>query len=206
MTARRPTAFDLNTVRFEPDDIYPPAEQDAEAPPPPTPRRRRWAVLFVAASGALLTLALGLAVDSLIRSLFARYDWLGWVGFGLAGIALIAVGAIAIGEVANLVRLRRIDRIRTRAQAAIATDDRPVALSVLADLQELYRSRAETARGRATIGELRAEIIDGSDLIGMAESALLMPLDTEARRLVVAAARRVAVVTAVSPRAVVDLV
>ncbi|MBN9010002.1 MAG: DUF697 domain-containing protein, partial [Rhizobiales bacterium] len=50
------------------------------------------------------------------------------------------------------------------------------------------------------------EIIDGRDLIGLAEGSLLLPLDEAARRAVLASAPRVAVVTAVSPRALVDLI
>ena len=67
-------------------------------------------------------------------------------------------------------------------------------------------SRPETARGRAELSRYTSEIIDGRDLIGLAERELLLPLDERARGLVLASAKRVAVVTAISPRAVVDLV
>jgi putative membrane protein len=43
-------------------------------------------------------------------------------------------------------------------------------------------------------------------LIGLAETELLVPLDNGARALVLSSAKRVALLTAVSPRAVVDLV
>ncbi|MFL4999478.1 MAG: TIGR01620 family protein, partial [Xanthobacteraceae bacterium] len=49
------------------------------------------------------------------------------------------------------------------------------------------------------------EIIDGADLVRLAERELMAPLDQDARRLVAAAAKRVSVVTAVSPRAAVDM-
>src|SRR5262249_10103727 len=49
------------------------------------------------------------------------------------------------------------------------------------------------------------EIIDGADLIRLAERELMTPLDAEARQLVSSAAQRVSVVTAVSPRAVIDI-
>ncbi|MFZ0837095.1 MAG: TIGR01620 family protein, partial [Xanthobacteraceae bacterium] len=44
-----------------------------------------------------------------------------------------------------------------------------------------------------------------ADLIRLAERELMAPLDVQARRMVSAAAKRVSLVTAVSPRAVVDL-
>ena len=49
------------------------------------------------------------------------------------------------------------------------------------------------------------DIIDGADMIKLAERELMTPLDQEARRLVSSAAQRVSVVTAVSPRAVIDV-
>ena len=48
-------------------------------------------------------------------------------------------------------------------------------------------------------------IIDGADLVRLAERTLLPSLDSQARQMVSDAARNVSVVTAVSPRAVVDL-
>ena len=49
------------------------------------------------------------------------------------------------------------------------------------------------------------EIIDGTDLVRLAERELMAPLDAEARQLVADAAKRVSIVTAVSPRAVFDM-
>jgi putative membrane protein len=54
---------------------------------------------------------------------------------------------------------------------------------------------------------MSAKIIDGRDLIGpRRDRPLLLPLDDGARRMVLASAKRVAMVTAISPRALVDLV
>ncbi|RYE59704.1 MAG: TIGR01620 family protein, partial [Rhizobiaceae bacterium] len=66
--------------------------------------------------------------------------------------------------------------------------------------------RAETARGRAALDATKDDIIDGPQLIDLAERELLSPLDRQARVLILGASKRVSVVTAVSPRAVVDLV
>jgi putative membrane protein len=57
----------------------------------------------------------------------------------------------------------------------------------------------------ALIGHV-GEIIDGRDLIGLAETELLISLDENAKAMVLSSAKRVALLTAVSPRAVVDLV
>jgi putative membrane protein len=61
------------------------------------------------------------------------------------------------------------------------------------------------AHGRARLQSHLSEIIDGRDLLQLAERELMAPLDEEARRLVSAAAKRVSIVTAISPRAVVDM-
>ncbi|MGN6548565.1 MAG: YcjF family protein, partial [Pararhizobium sp.] len=58
---------------------------------------------------------------------------------------------------------------------------------------------------RRTLKDLEGEIVDGPALIELAETELLSPLDRQARRLILDASKRVSVVTAVSPRAVVDL-
>ena len=70
----------------------------------------------------------------------------------------------------------------------------------------LTRRIPRLARARARLEDHRADIIDGRDLVRLAERELMAPLDIEARRLVVAASKRVSVVTAISPRAAVDMV
>ena len=62
------------------------------------------------------------------------------------------------------------------------------------------------ARGRARLEGHLNDIIDGGDLVRLAERELMAPLDAEARRLVSAAASRVSLVTAVSPRAAIDMI
>ncbi len=153
----------------------------------------------------LILLALGIAVDNLLRALFARTDWLGWIGVALAAAAVLAVIALAAREILGLFRLRRIEHIHTAALAAATEDDRRCARSVSKDLIALYANRPETARGRAALAGHAAEIIDGRDLITLAETELLLPLDEIARRAVLSSAKRVSVVTAVSPRALVDV-
>jgi putative membrane protein len=204
---RRPTAFSLDEVRYEPEDLYPEEVPEAAAVPA-VPRKRRsgrWLALLVTALGGLLSLSIGLAVDRMVRELFARNDWLGWFALGLVALAGLAILVLAGREIVALLRLRRITHIHAQAVAAATTDDREAALAVLGDMEQLYRRRPETARGRAALARQRKEIIDGRDLIGMAETELLLPLDKMAHRAVMQAAQSVALVTAISPRALVDL-
>ena len=73
------------------------------------------------------------------------------------------------------------------------------------DLVKLAHDNPHLARARAALRSHGSDIIDGADMVRLAERELMTPLDQEARRLVSAAAQRVSIVTAVSPRAVVDV-
>lgn len=219
---RQPTAFALDELNLlsgderpaanprtpslvgDPDPFATEPEQPA-APSPVSPRRWHWMRLLGAALGGLILLALGLAVDNLIRDLFERTDWLGWLGSSLAALAVIAFAAIVVREIVGLLRLRLIDRIRRRAEQAAADDDRTAARAVAREVIGLYSNRPETARGRAALTGHIDEIIDGRDLIGLAEAEVLLALDANAKSLVMSSAKRVALLTAVSPRAIVDL-
>jgi putative membrane protein len=83
---------------------------------------------------------------------------------------------------------------------------RAAARRLVGQLVALYRDRPETARARAQVEDAMRAIIDGRDLIDVAERALLRPLDERAQSEIAAAAKRVSLVTAISPRAVLDVV
>jgi putative membrane protein len=210
---RRPTAFDLGDVRFEPDELYPEAETEEEAAiasgavVAARPQRRggRWLGAFFAALAGLILLAVGVGIDNLIRDLFSRSDILGWLGTALAAVALVALLVVIARELTGLLRLRQVHVIHARAVEAATADDRERALVVVRAMDGLYRRRPETARGRAALARHRNEIIDGRDLIGLAETELLLAFDDSARRMVLSSAKRVALVTAISPRALIDL-
>ena len=182
------------------------ALEDEVAPlPPPTARGFSLARIFAIAFGLLVSLSVGLWIDSLVRDLFSRADWLGWTAAGLAGLAALALLGILIREMLALARLSGIARLQTDAADALVHHDTRKARAVVASLQVLLKDKPELAAGRALLARQEKEVIDGPDLLRLAESDLLGPLDEEATRLVVDAARRVSVVTAVSPRAIVDL-
>ncbi len=210
---RRPTAFNLDEVRFEAEELYPEAsaeedaalEKGAAVSVQPKKRGRRWLGILFAAVGGLITLAIGIAIDNLVRDLFSRNDWLGWLAIVLTVLAVVAIVVLAAREIIGILRLRRVHLIHARANDAAIADDRDAALVVMREINTLYRRRPETARGRAALARHRGEIIDGRDLIGLAETELLLPMDEAARRMVLSSAKRVALVTAISPRALVDL-
>lgn len=183
------------------------AEPEEVAPlPTPLPRGSRWATLFWSGLGGLVSLGLGLAVSKLIEDLFNRADWLGYTGLAFAGLLIVGALAIVGKEVFGLMRLRTLNALRDQAADAIARDDRKAAEHVTRELLALAKGNPGLFRARTELSSHLDAIIDGADLVRLTERHLMAPLDAEATRLVSDAAKRVSVVTAVSPRAAVDLI
>ncbi|GIL00668.1 MAG: UPF0283 membrane protein [Alphaproteobacteria bacterium] len=204
--ARRPRAIDEAAVIVPIPDEAANGWPDQPAAPAPAPRGGwSWASLLITALGGLVSLAVALAVDRFIRDLFERATWLGWLAAALAGLAVVALIALAAREMLALARQRTIARLQQRGADAHAHDDGESARAIVGEMIALYGARADTARGRERLAGHAGEIIDGSDLIALAERDLLAPLDARATALVMNAAKRVSVVTAVSPRALIDI-
>ncbi len=180
---------------------------DALTPPPaPAPRKRfSFLNLLLITLGGLLSLGFALAIDQLVRELFQRNNWLGWVAVVLTVLAVIAALGIFVRELAGLIRSRKIEHLRNMAVKALETCDLRSAGRLVDQLMLLYEKRSDTANGRAKMEAHHGEIIDGPDLIRLAERDLIAPLDKRARALVMNSAKRVSLVTAISPRAIVDL-
>jgi len=165
-----------------------------------------WGGLFWSALGALLSLAVGVWIESLIESFFARSTALGWIGAALLALVGVALLVLLGRELLGLMRQRQIARLHMAFAQARAADDRDAARALVGDLADLYRARPATARARANLAGLTREIVDGRDLIDIAERELMPALDEEATREIANAAKRVSVVTAISPRAIVDVI
>jgi putative membrane protein len=217
---RKPKSFDDRVdLREIPDEAAqrvgpdPSSREDlaAELTPPPPPALKAskgqfgWGRLFWIALVGLVTLSIGLWVDELITALFARNDWLGWLATGIVGLLALASFALTLREFWGLSRMARIDRLRSQAADASQNDDAAAARKVADQLLDLYGNRPDTARGRSLVQEDRDQIIDGRDRISLLERDLMHPLDQQAKSLVMASAKRVSVVTAVSPRALIDV-
>ena len=88
---------------------------------------------------------------------------------------------------------------------ARAADDRDAARRLVVELVGLQAKRGANAAVRANLLDLTKEIIDGRDLIDIAERDLVVPLDRDVARQIAGAAKRVSMVTAISPRALIDV-
>ena len=220
---RRPATFKLDdpaVIVMDPDDVGRPARGTVQITPEidpallpvpadlpllPPRRRLRWGAVFWTALGGLVLLGLGLGITHLIEDLFARSEGLGYLGLTFAAVAALALTAVIARETFGLARLATIEKMHRRAAEVLLSDDRPASRGIVEDLLKLAHQNPQLARARAALQGHADDIIDGADMIRLAERELMTPLDQEARRLVSAAAQRVSIVTAVSPRALIDV-
>ncbi|MGO4621150.1 YcjF family protein [Ensifer sp. 2YAB10] len=207
---RSPASFGDNVV-LTPDTEDPFRETtlsvEALALPEASPRKRRLSVgkIAVGAFGIILSLAAGLWVDRLLRDLFSRADWLGYTALAVVAIGLLALLIVVAREFSGMMQLTAIQKLKAETETAATSGNTKLAGSAQTKLVHLLAGNPRTARGRTRLKETEGEIIDGPHLIELTERELLSPLDREARRLILAASKRVSIVTAVSPRALVDL-
>ncbi len=171
----------------------------------PVRRGFPWGTLFWSGLGGLILLGTGLGVVRLIEDLFARSEGLGIFGLTLALVTTLALAVVVGREAYGLVRLATIEKLHKRAATVLASDDRAASRAIVQDLLAIAHQNPQLARARATLESHAGDIIDGADMIRLAERELMTPLDAEARRLVSSAAQRVSIVTAVSPRALIDV-
>ena len=220
---RRPATFKLDdpgVIVMDPDDASRPARGTVQITPEPDPaqlpvpidvplvpvrRGFRWGTLFWTATGGLVLLGLGLGIVNLIEDLFARNEGLGFIGLGFASAAALALTIVIGREAFGLMRLAAIEKLHLRAADVLLSDDRASSRAIVDDLLKLAHQNPQLARARAALQGHADDIIDGADMIKLAERELMTPLDQEARRLVSTAAQRVSIVTAVSPRAMIDI-
>ena len=193
-----PAAVEVTEAQFDVDD-----DEGLVAPPPR--RMGWWGRLAWTTGGVLVSAGLGLAADRLIRDLFAANPWLGWLGLGVLAAFVIAVMALAAREISALRRLRVLDDLRRDAALATAENDERRAAHVVDKLLAIYADRPDQARARQNVADHLPHLFDGHEIIALAERNLIATLDARARSLTAASARRVALVTAVSPRALVDI-
>ena len=199
---RKPRAITGITFEPETDD----AALIVVPPKPPSPSRSmHWGGILLGALASLVSLWAGLAVTQLVEEFFVRSPALGWLTLGVASIAAFAALAIILREVWALARLRRIEHIQADAAHAINTDDSAAAKRAVIQLERLYASRADAQLGLKDLRQYDHDIIDGRDRVKLAERHLVSPRDDEAHRIIAHAARRVTLLTTVTPTAALDI-
>jgi putative membrane protein len=208
---RKPAAFKVEEIEV----FTPPAASLAPEPAPlPVARLRtvpdlgrglRWGTVLIGALAGLVTLLASLWLYDTVLALVARNDWIGWAAAGLLALVLLALLMIILREAAGLARLGRLGKIRHEADSAARQNDKPLAADVAHRLKRLYAGRPDLAWGLRRLAEHEHDIMDAKEMLRLAERTLVAPLDPLARSIVASSAKRVSVVTAVSPGALIDM-
>ncbi|MBO6636801.1 MAG: TIGR01620 family protein [Roseitalea sp.] len=209
-TTRKPRAIDdAARIEMAQDDFFATEHlPEAAAPPPPPQRRSRrlgLAGIGLSALGVIVTLALGIWLEQLVRDLFERHPVLGQAGLVAVGFLALALVIFVAREIWAIASQRSIAGLRAETEKALAEGNAQDIAKATERLQAHFAAHPKTATGRAHLADLKDEVIDVADRYAIAERALLAGLDAEARTIVMNAAKRVSIVTAVSPRAFVDL-
>lgn len=205
---RRPRAQLLHEARLVDAPQVPATIEPEEKPADLTRPRRRFSfgkIVWISLTG-LASLALGLWLDSLVADLFSRSQWLGYVGIGLTALLMLALLAIIVRETSALLRLRTLRHLQQQATKAYQNDDLNQARATVKDLLDLYSARPETARARSLLQGQLGEIMDGRDLFLLAERDLLAQMDAKASSIILSSSKRTSIVTAISPRALIDVI
>jgi len=216
-TPRLPQVFDPNDPRLS--SVTPDAPADGEVlPPRPEPRGGirmpttadlqrglNWGLWLFSSAVGLIVMAALLRFWTFVWSLFERKDWIGWTALGLAAVLVVSAAVLLIREVVGLFLLVKLQRLRRQSEAALADRKEGSAKSVLRELRALYVGRPELAWARADMKEHDRAIMTSIERLGLFDRVLMATVDDQARQVIAQSARRVAVVTAITPFAVFDM-
>ncbi|MDE9451153.1 TIGR01620 family protein [Aliiroseovarius sp. Z3] len=169
-------------------------------------KRSRLARWFWSLLLTITGFVLSVAAYDFVSSLITRQTVLGYAALGLVAAFILVLLIIALKEWVAFARLRRVDTLHHAAEAAVAHNDLTEARDVVEKLKRLYRGRDDLRWGLERLAEREADAFDVDTLLTLTERELLTPLDAAAVKEVEAAARQVAMVTAIVPIALADVV
>lgn len=176
---------------------------------PAVPQRhsRRWPLLSILAASLalLLSLGIGLATTQLIEDLFARSQAFGWIASAVAAAAGFAAIAIVVREIWGIVRLNRIEHIQEKAAKALNLDDAESARATVSELAAIYANRPDMSWSLQEYARHDADIMDPRHRVGLFDKLVLEPLDAQSHKIIARRARRVTLLTTVTPAAALDI-
>lgn len=215
--AKGPVLIDLDDApapEIGPEAAEPVADLDSPAPKGQamqtiaTLAARRPSKLVKWFWGLLLSLtgfAISLAAWDFANGLITRVPLLGYIVMAFMAAFILVLMIMGLRELAAFSRLKRMDTLHRAGEAARSSRNLAEAKNVVDQITRLYKNREDTRWGREALKEHSADVLDGDALLDLAERNVLGPLDTAATREVEAAARQVAMVTALVPLALADV-
>jgi putative membrane protein len=203
----RPDDPSISIVEIDPDPgvlaepVPPPAGKFGRSTAADLSGGIRWGAILACAMAGLAALAAGAWYARFVSVALAREDWVGWTAFCLLALAATAAAIMLLRELVGLLRLQRLCRLREEVDAAFSEQDLKRERALVHQLTAILRTRPELAWNLARFREHERDVHDSRDLFRLAERELVAQLDRDARRVVLASAKRVSVVTALSPAA-----
>ena len=173
-TLKRPTALDLS-------------------------RGIRWGGLLISGLLGLAALATTLWFTRYVEVALARDDWVGWLALCLLGLVALSALVLVLREIIGLFRLSRLGRLKHNVTEALNAGDLKRERQAVRHLRSILSQRADLHWALARFSQHERAVLKPGDLLALADRELLMPLDQQARRVVLTAAKRVGIVTAISP-------
>jgi putative membrane protein len=159
----------------------------------------RFGGILFSAMAALASIAAGLWFTRFVSIALERQDWIGWVAFALMVIVGVALLGIVLRELLGFRRLARLAKLRALVRSTLAKPDVASERKAVSALLAHYRGRSDLAWGLARVKDHSGDVLDEGELLRLSDRELLHPLDLEARKVILASAKRVATVTALSP-------
>jgi putative membrane protein len=161
--------------------------------------------MLASAATALASLAIGLWFVRFVSVAVARDDWIGWLATGLLAMCGLAVVMLLLREIVGFIRIGRIGRVRHDAEAALRSASVKAERACVQGLRASFAGRGELTWHLARLTEHERDVHDAGALLRLAEREVIAPLDVEARRVVAHSVKRVAMVTAISPTAIITI-
>jgi putative membrane protein len=159
----------------------------------------RWGGILLSSLLGLLALSTTLWFTRYVEVAVQRNDWVGWISFSLLCLVGLSVIVIILRELVGLFRLARLGRLRHEVKEALKDRDLQRERRAVRHLTNMLSARPDLAWPLARFSEHQGAVLNAGDLLALADRELMMPLDQETRRTVLAAAKRIAMVTAISP-------
>lgn len=206
--ARQPRSIPTAKVEMHDDDFIEALQQSPSLSvrePQTISTAIRWGTLLFSAFTGLLTLWVSMSVTNWIENLFARSEILGWLGTGLLAILALAALALALREIIGMFSLRKLSAIHENIENARTTSDQNLAAKAVSSLEKLYGSRSDMTWKLANLNQHNNDIMTPLERLQLAERILMEPLDEQAGQIIAATSRRVTLLTAVTPAAILDI-
>jgi putative membrane protein len=217
---RKPQVFSIGDPKIvvapaaEPIEYEPPvpnaptiqAEDGVRFPGQPDLQRGlRWGAILFSALTAAASIAAGLWFWRFVSVALERNDWIGWTVTALIAVAAVA-GIVIVGrEIVGFSRIGRLNRMRADLDTALRQQNVKTERDALMRLVALYNNRPELKWHLAKFSDHARDSHDAGGLAALADREVMAAIDSSAKTVVAAAAKRVATVTALSPLAVLSV-